>query len=604
MRVKRKFHAALAGGIILPLVLGGASIANAEPQQLEAKESSISVSGTLAVVPTEDGSAAGTTAAETVLTTESGISVPLELPEVAALHSGQPVSARFALSESARLKVEKSAGSQASDERILALALQQNAPLQQMSADVDEVPEPRAGDSTYAHTIDVVYLEGAKHPFMSESTIRNEIAKVGAYWGTETEGRISSIKVNEVKFRRVPAGQLGADVCNGDGKKIREWAAQQYGLTRKDYMTNTTRKHLLIIESLSACGAVFGANAELGDGLNSAGTIWATFKRDDTHNWNYVLSHEFGHNLGLSHSNELDCTGGQIDTLRFDEKGVPSSKNCSVTSYYDAYDVMGGRYDYKGISKSQPIPASNVTDRIRLGVIEDADIVKLSNAGGKIQPATLRHSAAPVENGLTAIEITDPASQEKYYLEYRAGMLRDADAYYANWPSSYYSERELKRGVRVLRMVGKGSVALNRSGMSDTMAAKPGGNALVPGQAFTSFSGKVRVEVVKTEPSLADLCVFFDGAQKTMARPGGAKVSGTPKVGKTLSAVAGTREPATATLSYQWKRNGVNIAGAIGKNYVLKAADAKTSITVTVTAKNKCYTGGERTSTAVKVSAK
>lgn len=60
-----------------------------------------------------------------------------------------------------------------------------------------------------------------------------------------------------------------------------------------------------------------------------------------------------------------------------------------------------------------------------------------------------------------------------------------------------------------------------------------------------------------------------------------APISGTPTVGQTLT--AGARTPSAATVSYQWKSNGVNITGATNPTYTLTSAELGATITVTVT---------------------
>ena len=64
-------------------------------------------------------------------------------------------------------------------------------------------------------------------------------------------------------------------------------------------------------------------------------------------------------------------------------------------------------------------------------------------------------------------------------------------------------------------------------------------------------------------------------------------VSGTGVVGETLSSTLGTWSGTSPiSYSYQWKRNGSPILGAISSTYLLVAADADTNITCTVTATN------------------
>jgi prepilin-type N-terminal cleavage/methylation domain-containing protein len=67
-----------------------------------------------------------------------------------------------------------------------------------------------------------------------------------------------------------------------------------------------------------------------------------------------------------------------------------------------------------------------------------------------------------------------------------------------------------------------------------------------------------------------------------------AAISGTPTVGSTLT--AGARTPSAATVSYQWNRSGVAIAGATASTYTLTSADLGATMTVTVTGTGN-YTG-------------
>jgi len=75
------------------------------------------------------------------------------------------------------------------------------------------------------------------------------------------------------------------------------------------------------------------------------------------------------------------------------------------------------------------------------------------------------------------------------------------------------------------------------------------------------------------------------------------QVSGTVKVGKTLTAKAGTWTKGTK-LAYQWKRSGKAISGAKKSSYVLTAADKGKKITVTVTGSLSGYTSASTTSKA------
>lgn len=67
-----------------------------------------------------------------------------------------------------------------------------------------------------------------------------------------------------------------------------------------------------------------------------------------------------------------------------------------------------------------------------------------------------------------------------------------------------------------------------------------------------------------------------------------APISGTATVGSVLT--AGARTPSAATVTFQWRRDGVAIAGATASTYTLVSADLGTTITVTATGTGG-YTG-------------
>ncbi|WP_181110627.1 hypothetical protein [Rathayibacter sp. AY1B8] len=79
------------------------------------------------------------------------------------------------------------------------------------------------------------------------------------------------------------------------------------------------------------------------------------------------------------------------------------------------------------------------------------------------------------------------------------------------------------------------------------------------------------------------------------------KITGTAKVGSTLTASAGSWGAATVTLTYQWKANGVAIAGATATTYKPTSATVGKVITVTVTGKKTGYVTANRTSAATSV---
>lgn len=77
-------------------------------------------------------------------------------------------------------------------------------------------------------------------------------------------------------------------------------------------------------------------------------------------------------------------------------------------------------------------------------------------------------------------------------------------------------------------------------------------------------------------------------------------ISGTAKVGRTLTAAPGAWGPGTVALTYQWKANGTVIAGATASTYRVASRDAGKTLTVTVTGKKTGYATQSRKSSATK----
>jgi hypothetical protein len=77
-------------------------------------------------------------------------------------------------------------------------------------------------------------------------------------------------------------------------------------------------------------------------------------------------------------------------------------------------------------------------------------------------------------------------------------------------------------------------------------------------------------------------------------------ISGTVKVGATLSAKTGTWSP-RASFAYQWLRDGKTVRGATSKSYTLVAADAGSRITVRVTGTRTGYAAVTKTSAATSI---
>lgn len=132
--------------------------------------------------------------------------------------------------------------------------------------------------------------------------------------------------------------------------------------------------------------------------------------------------------------------------------------------------------------------------------------------------------------------------------------------------------------------------------VSATTVSKTFAN-LVPGKTY-----KLSVQAITSAGtgSATSVSVTMPKAKALTAKPV-PKVSGTGKVGQTLTAKAGTWGPNPVALTYQWNRGGTAIKGATSYKYKLVTADAGKSITVSVTGRKTGYIPATKTSTALKV---
>ncbi|WP_433827957.1 hypothetical protein ACQP2E_00690 [Actinoplanes sp. CA-015351] len=98
--------------------------------------------------------------------------------------------------------------------------------------------------------------------------------------------------------------------------------------------------------------------------------------------------------------------------------------------------------------------------------------------------------------------------------------------------------------------------------------------------------------------SAATAAVARAKAPKATKKP---KITGTPKVGKKLTANVGTWSPKVDSYRYQWRVNGKVIKGAAGRTLKLKSAWRNKKITVTVIARKAGHVDGSAISASVKI---
>ncbi len=74
------------------------------------------------------------------------------------------------------------------------------------------------------------------------------------------------------------------------------------------------------------------------------------------------------------------------------------------------------------------------------------------------------------------------------------------------------------------------------------------------------------------------------------------RATGTPYVGRRLTAARGTWSPSGISFTYQWLRDGRRIAGATRSTFVIRRVDKRHRISVRITGRKAGYTTVVRTS--------
>ncbi len=89
--------------------------------------------------------------------------------------------------------------------------------------------------------------------------------------------------------------------------------------------------------------------------------------------------------------------------------------------------------------------------------------------------------------------------------------------------------------------------------------------------------------VTLTDPTAPNIALSPNWTVSFTAAPTDPTIAGSPTVGQTLTAVAGSETRPSCEPAYQWQREGTDIAGAQSASYPLTAADIGNRLTVQVT---------------------
>lgn len=404
-------------------------------------------------------------------------------------------------------------------------------------------PAVAAAQTMRAHTVDVAVLSAVNWGSSyspSDANIADLVSTMSTYWKSQSGGQITSItKPLGVQRLTVP------DPCDIFDSWDRSTAA--FGdPSGRIYVSGTGARHLVVLAP-PECGQFVGLGLGSVGSLHAGGVSWSAY---DAVAGTETVTHEVGHNLGLGHSNVHYCPGQRVES-------APGTNGCYDEEYDDAYDVMGASFSYNGQSNAQ-IPALNVTHKARLGALSSSDLASVTRTvafGSNSKNYTLNPASAT--SGLRGLRVTDPATNEVYFVEYRSGTGIDAGALYASGING-----QLVPGVRVLRLRGDDSSAVLTA---PEVPGIPGVRAfaLAAGRTLTLPSGALSV-TVNSAAATASVTVSLGTGPTT---PKVSRISG-PDRYATAVEISKAGFPGTANVVYL----------ATGENYpdALAAAPAAT----------------------------
>ncbi|MCC3282568.1 MULTISPECIES: FG-GAP-like repeat-containing protein [Arthrobacter] len=299
------------------------------------------------------------------------------------------------------------------------------------------------------------------------TSARNSVSSASNYWKTMSNGRLSMSVASE-KIHRSANARASDDYATMMNKIAKElkWVDNPYTA--------------LVVFVPTADLRSGGYGGILGGGWTVGGTAGRILMPAPSNFTNNVVTHEFGHVLGLLHANSLQCTNGRSD-VGPGSNGRWADGACTSREYGDTTDLMGSAQNH------QPVINSYFWDAGSFG--RGNEILDAGKANGS-RTFSLRPWGGSAAN--RAVKFTDPVSGDAYYVELRQPAGYDQ---HLQWAAAG------NRGVKIVKADGANSWAINSLIIPPSTRPFAGyynaNHAWQAGQTFTTHTGtKIRINSV------------------------------------------------------------------------------------------------------------
>lgn len=577
MRVVRRTSVLLAGA----LVASGFAMLPAQAEQSPGP-TTLEVEGTVrAVVVDRFGAEAASDHLFTVVT-DQGAEIPVDLPHET------PANGRFdgelvvdgdvEAALDAKDLLPREGSTIAEDTRAgrvaVAEAERQDAPLEVASSTV--APATAAAVTTpAAHRAYVAILTNRGSVEESSAQVKALVEQMTSYWTTESAGAITSFAVQGAvaTFQSSAAGMTGQSCGMSSPDAV--WTEAKAQFPRVSFSTSS-RNHLIVAMADECGDGGIAGVASVGNDLSSGGPMSVSLGTIATQ----VGVHEMGHTFGLGHANLDQCPS--------------TSTECGNGVYFDLFSPMALAVSVPTGTTPLTAPTLDSAFRARLGVAPTTEVPTMTTSGN----ITLAPRSGTT--GIRGVQVVDPLTAVRYFVELRSGAGRDGGSFYA---SPYVLDGVPVRydpGVTVTTISNSGALIL-----TTRKATTPYDGSFGGGTTFTSPAGSTQIAVGPLSSAGTTVTVTL-GAQAPPPAPAPAapltfsaatpRISGTARVGRTLKVRVGSWSP-RPTFRYQWFANGRKISSK-GTRSSLKLTSKQRGkrITVRITGTSTGYATISKTS--------